>query len=106
MRRGALVILGLCTLWLPVYAILFHFWLPWAAANDQPSRPFPFEMFIAVHGLTLADGLALFFFYRDHLRRNMRVDDKVRRVWEIALLFGAFVTMPIYFFKYIVPERN
>ena len=96
------VCLGLGTLWVPVYSLLFiTMWLGVATGAVQPD-----ERIVAVfviHGLTMIVTLALLAVYVLLVVKNEQITPSARPVWFALLLFGGAVMMPAYYFMYVVP---
>lgn len=102
--RAAHLALGVATLWLPVYFLLFMIvWVRLAisivSGSGQPLSFFS-PWLIVTHVLSWFVNAALVVFYVIHLFRNGRIEPNMKAVWAVVLLMGGLFAMPAYWYLY------
>jgi hypothetical protein len=107
--KGMKVLVGLLTLWMPLYFIgfmVFVLSMIVVAASQQGEKGLPvaFGILAVLHLFTLLLSIALAVFYIVHVVKNPRIQQTNRVVWVIVLLFGGVIAMPIYWYLHIWPE--
>lgn len=106
------ILVGLGTLWLSIYPLLFlAVWLFMAMgmgffvnAPSQTEPPFfilPFFAIFPLHCLTILLQFVLMAFYLIHVIKNTKADETVKIILGVGCFFIPFIAMPVYFYVYI-----
>ena len=110
MKKPTKILLGLASLWLFVYMVLFFifilssFFFLSPSAGPEFGPPFPFMIIFPLHLLTMLGIMALTVFYIVNVFRNERVDKDKKALWAVVLFMGNMIAMPIYWYLYIWKE--
>jgi len=56
---------------------------------------------VMLHVFTVFAAIALIFLYGLHLYKNRRLSGNTKMRWLIGFIFGSFIIMPLYWWKYI-----
>ena len=104
MKRLIKAVLGSLT-------ILPFFYLLWANMVLVPmfrdrNVTSPFNLFFTLNLIGLSLTFVLLIGFLTHLYRNQKVHQNRKTIWTIALLFGSFLAMPIYWWMYIWPTKE
>ena len=106
MGKATKLILGLATLWPPLFVvifILFVFWRGFLFPGDPQSG---FLLISSVHFITMVWICVLLLIYILNVFRNERVASDKKALWAVVLFLGNVVTMPVYWYLYIWPEPS
>ncbi|MDP4181334.1 MAG: hypothetical protein Q8942_09605 [Bacillota bacterium] len=107
MNKGLKIILGLFTLWPPVYIIIFLFWFMsmfFSMTGPSIRVENQFFTFVVMHILTMLLMFVLMTIYLINVYRNVNVDKDKKLLWTVLILFGSMVAMPIYWYSFIWKE--
>lgn len=117
MSKPAKVILGLATLWPPIYIFIFvcfWFYMMVVMIHERErgmalrDKGIPPEMvvFFVLHGITMLWMFALVAIYIYNVFNNDRVAKDKKALWAVVLFLGNAIAMPIYWYLYIWPENK
>lgn len=114
------ITVGLATLWLVLYPLLFFavwlimfigmplsfmFSVPLEGDVSMPILPFfsfvPFFCIFPLHFLTIFIAIGLMAFYLIHVIKNTKANDTVRIILGVGCFFMPFIAMPVYYYAYI-----
>lgn len=100
--RSLKPILAVAVVWPIVYFVAFIMMIATRAFADPAVMPILF----LVHGLTALTMLGTLALSIVHAVQSKTLTNEWRIVWCVLLLFGAMITVPIYFFTNIWPEPS
>ncbi len=110
MSKPAKVILGIATLWPPVYLVIFiGFWFYLVLSiTSQGGSGLPFGVIaiFVLHGFTMLWTFALIAIYIYNVFNNGRVANDKKALWAVVLFLGNMIAMPIYWYLYIWRDRD
>ena len=95
-------LLAAATVWPFVYFVLFFLF---AASGAIEHAPAVFPVLILVHMLTGLSMLGAWVFCLVDISMKKNVTTEWRVLWILLIVCLALFTMPIYVFKYVLPER-
>lgn len=106
------ILVGLGTLWLSVYPLLFlAVWLFMAlgmgllanipSQTEPPFFMFPFFAIFPLHCFTILLQFVLMAFYLIHVIKNTTAAETVKIILGVGCFFMPFIAMPVYFYIYI-----
>jgi threonine/homoserine/homoserine lactone efflux protein len=105
--KGTRILIGIATLWPPVYFFLFlasiGFVFTSASANKQ-GFPDIFKVIFPLHCFTMLLSFALMAVYVVHAFRNSRFTQEMRILWVIILFMGNMFAFPVYWWLYLRPS--
>jgi len=106
--KGTRILIGIATLWPPIYFALFIASIGVAFASAGPSankQTFPdiFKFIFPLHCLTMLLSFALMAVYIVHAFKNSRFTQEMRILWVIILFMGNMFAFPVYWWLYLRP---
>jgi len=117
LTRSQKILVGLATLWPPLYFCLFFAFIfislssifVGALSGSESELPFlaPFGFLPLVflfHILTILIIWGLIIFYIIYITKNDRIPKDKKTLWIILTIFVGVFTMPIFFYTYVWPE--
>lgn len=115
MRMPAKIIIGILTAWVVITPLFlfgaWFFFIVSVASSENPAHPNPGMMpafFLPVLFLIICTAIlhvCLQSFYLVHIILNKIGTDVVRAVLGVGMVFLPVLSMPIYYFIYILPEN-
>ena len=112
LTRARKIALAVATAWAPTYLVLFFCVLvftflgfPTGLRSNTGSKAMPPALLVIfpLHFFTMLLGIVILVVYLLHALQNEKFDQNTRLLWAILLAVGGLVTMPIYFYKYVLP---
>jgi len=100
MNRYFKIGLGLATLWPIVYLFIFLYNFVYLKPNRDT-----FDRIYTIHMITTLWSLTLIIYYLLDCSRNKRVPRYKWSWWMITLLFFSIISMPLYWYWYIWPDK-
>lgn len=97
--RALKLLLLVVTMWPLVYSILAVTFILDVMIRSGPSA-IRQELFV-LHIITVGAAIALIVAYGFHLYKNDRLTGNAKMIWLVGIVFGSFVAMPLYWWKYI-----
>jgi hypothetical protein len=110
MNKPAKLLIGAATLWPVLYMFFFFamifmsFFLISTSGGQGSGLPFPFQIIVPLHLLTMLVIMGLTIFYMVDVFRNERIDKDKKVLWAVVLFLGNIIAMPIYWYLYIWKE--
>lgn len=110
MKRSTKILIGLATIWLPIYMVLFMMFILglMAFSGGDPADPplgifFPIGiMFVfVVHFLTIMLSLGMTVYYIIHAIKNESLESNMKAMWAVLFFVGGIIAEPIYWYLYI-----
>jgi hypothetical protein len=106
--KSTRILIGIATLWPPIYFALFiaSMGLIFASANHSAkSQAFPdaFKYIFPLHCFTMLLSFALTAVYIVHAFRNSGFTQEMRILWVIILFMGNMFAFPVYWWLYLRP---
>ena len=112
LNKPTKILVGLGTLWLSVYPLLFFaVWLFMATGigffantpsqSEPPFFMFPFFAIFPLHCFTILLQFVLMAFYLIHVIKNTKAAETVKIILGVGCFFMPFIAMPVYFYIYI-----
>jgi len=116
MKKSTKVWLGIATIWPVVYIFVFIaaivlFFALVASEGGSPGSdpggpasmllPFGFVGLMAVHMLTILDMLAMKVFYIVRVFKTEQLDQNMRIMWTLLLVFATIFAEPVFWYLYI-----
>ena len=109
MTRSNKILLGIATIWQPVYIFLFIAFIfsmmAFSAGQPDPSfGPFfgaGFFVIFIVHFLTIMLGLGLTIYYIIHAIKNDSLESNMKAMWAVLFFIGGIIAEPIYWYLHI-----
>ncbi len=98
------LLIGLVTLWPPIYMVIFISFAFTAISNEDPDSEF--KIIFALHFLTMAVTFALMIFYFVYLFKYAQIKQDSKIMWAILFFVGGLVTFPIFWYLYIWQKRD
>src|SRR5687768_14662280 len=110
--RPTAAIIGLLTLWPPVYMFaamvgmfsIFARGFAHAPPGGPPFDPRFFGAIMVGHLATMFVIMGLMVFYIVHVFRNRALTESARVLWTIVIFMGHFIAMPIYWYLQVWPR--
>ena len=110
MKKPALILLGLATLWPLAYFAIFILEAVRIAMKaldgysmDPDGLMEIFTPMIALAAFTTLLSIALMVIYIVHAKKNMALDDSGRMFWTLLFIFLGAFAMPVYYVLYAHP---
>jgi hypothetical protein len=128
MKRSTKLLLGLATMWLPIYLVLFMafvfgmiFFADSNASSTPPTSPPPVESVegdresgampviatmgivgvFALHTFTIFLSIGLTIFYIIHAIKNEALKSDAKAIWAVLFFMAGMVAQPIYWYMQI-----
>ena len=106
--KGTRILIGIATLWPPVYFVLFlaSIGLAFTTVGQSPNRqafPDVFKFIFPLHCFTMLLSFALMAVYIVHAFKNSRFTQEMRILWVIILFMGNMLAFPVYWWLYLRP---
>ncbi len=105
LNKTAKTAVGLGTLWVLIYPVLFiGFMFLSMMAFERADSPLPFDSFgliFPLHCLTAIIMLGLIGFYLTHIIKNTGASETARIILGIGVFFMPYIAMPFYYYLYI-----
>jgi hypothetical protein len=101
MKKRIRLLLGVASLWLPVYLLLFMGVAFYSMFTRGAEPPAIWAVIIPLHLLTMLLTIGLMIFYIVNVFRNDRVTKDMKVLWAVVLFMGAMIAMPVYWYLYI-----
>ncbi len=108
------ILIGLGTLWIVLYPILFiAVWLTMfipfilSANNTETSTPFfmgPFFALFPLQCFTILLQFGLMAFYLIHVIKNTKASETIRIILGIGSFFLPYIALPVYYYLFIWRE--
>lgn len=106
LSRPIKLLVGAATLWIPLYMIAF-FAIVFAGVFTHSAPGIEaFDVLFSVHMATSLLSVALLVLYVVHIFQTKALASDQRIMWLLVILFLGPLAMPVYFFKYLLPEGN
>jgi len=108
--KGIAYLLGLLTIWPPVYFCLFMSFIAFSfmSFGRGPGKPPPLDLFrfiFPLHILTMLLMFVLTAVYVVHAFRTDEITADKRTLWVIVLFFGNMLAFPVYWWFHLRPSR-
>jgi hypothetical protein len=108
--KSTRVLIGIATLWPPVYLVLFmasigfsFFWFGSQPAKQSHLNVDFFKYIFPLHCLTMLLSFGLTAVYIVHAFRNDALRQETRILWVIILFMGNMLAFPVYWWIYLRP---
>jgi hypothetical protein len=112
MSKSVKLALGIATLWPLVFMFLFfgfmYYLLLGGMGRPESGGGMRSGMIaiIVLHGITMLWDLVLLIIFIYNVFNNDRVDKDKKTLWAVVLFLGSIISMPIYWYLYIWPEKK
>lgn len=107
MQKGLKILLGLFTLWPPIYFVIFIFMFIQIFFSMMGLGIINESNFFILFGMHIVTMLIIFMLiavYLINVFRNVSVDKDKKILWTILILFAGIIAMPIYWYLFIWKE--
>lgn len=109
MKRSTKILLGLATIWMPIYMVLFMLFIfgmmAFSIGQPDPSLGPVFGVGIlfvfVLHFLTIMLSLGMTVFYIIHAIKNESLESNMKAMWAVLFFIGGIIAEPIYWYLYI-----
>lgn len=108
MRKVAILLLGVISLWPLLYLLVFFglavqlVFVPRAVLSD----PQTFNDLAKVHIATIMVSIVLTLLYMVHALRNGTLPSDQKTLWILSVLFFGIAAIPIYWYRFIWHEKQ
>src|ERR687883_576122 len=107
MKKSNKILLGIATVWPPIYIALFitvifsSILFAGRGGNSELAFSLIFMVIFPLHIITIFGRMALSIFYIVNVFRNERVEKNRQVMWVILLFMAGMIAQPIYWYLYI-----
>jgi hypothetical protein len=100
-NKPAKLLLGLITLWPPIYLAVFVAFAFFAAFPSDGNFPVSFTAMFRLHLITVFWVWSLLVIYLLDVFRNDQMDQDKKALWAIVLFLGNMIVLPVYWYLFV-----